>query len=178
MNRRKCGICIFDVHRASYVKHLRSKKHLQNEKLLKLIIPEWFFQEPIQNTMKKIYNPKSLKQIARDNFKLDDKQLKKELAKKMINPYYFTDKALKVGFKINLDTQYINHASSKLIITPIFSEHGIEVRYNNKIMKEFSVIYSRLLNQGMFKFQTVDSARFDKQDEDDQVFDEQNYFLI
>ena len=26
MNSRKCEICKIDVHRASYVKHLRSKK--------------------------------------------------------------------------------------------------------------------------------------------------------
>ena len=32
-------------------------------------------------------NLKPLREIARVNFKLDDKQLKKELAKKVINPY-------------------------------------------------------------------------------------------
>ena len=56
-----------------------------------MIIPEWLFREPIENKIKKIYNPKSLKQIARNNNRLDDKQLNKELAKKMINPYYFSD---------------------------------------------------------------------------------------
>ena len=66
-----------------------------------MIIPEWLFQKPIENKFKKIYKPKSLKQIARDIIKLDNKQLNKELAKKMINPYYFTDRALKVGFKTN-----------------------------------------------------------------------------
>ena len=30
-----------------------------------------------------------MKQKARDNIKLDDKELEKELAKKMINPYLF-----------------------------------------------------------------------------------------
>ena len=30
MNSRKCDVCNIDVHRASYVKHLRSKKHLEN----------------------------------------------------------------------------------------------------------------------------------------------------
>ena len=38
--------------------------------------------------------------------KLVDKQLNKELAKKMRNPYYFTDGNLKVGFKINLVTHH------------------------------------------------------------------------
>ena len=136
MNSRRCEICNVDVHRASYMKHLRSKKHLENMKQNEMIIPEWLFQEPIENKIKKIYNPKSLKQLARNNIKLDDKQLNKELAKKMINPYYFTDRNLKVGFKINLDSHNINHANSKITITPNFKEFGIEVRYINKIMKE------------------------------------------
>ena len=47
-----------------------------------MVIPEWLFQEPIENQIKKIYIPKSLKQIARDKIRLDDMQLNKELAKK------------------------------------------------------------------------------------------------
>ena len=87
MNSRKCEICNVDVHRASYVKHLRSKKkHLEIIKQNEMIIPEWLFQEPIENKIKKIYNPKPLTQIARDNIKLDDKQLNKELARKIHNP--------------------------------------------------------------------------------------------
>ena len=58
-------------------------------------------------------NPKSLKRMARDNIKLDDKQLNKELAKQMPNPYFFTDKNLKVRFEINLDIHHINHANRK-----------------------------------------------------------------
>ena len=50
--------------------------------------------------------------------KLDDKQLNEELAKKMLNPYYFTDRHLNVGFKINLGSHHINHANSKLTIIP------------------------------------------------------------
>ena len=65
MNSRKCEICNVDVHRASYMKHLRSKKHLENE----MIIPDWLFQELVENKIKKIYNPKSLKQLARKNIK-------------------------------------------------------------------------------------------------------------
>ena len=75
MNGRKCDVSNIDVHRASYAKHLRSKKHLENEKLIELIIPEWLFQEPVENKINKIYNPKSLKQRARDDIKLDDKHL-------------------------------------------------------------------------------------------------------
>ena len=177
MNSRKCDICNVDVHRASYIKHLRSKKHIENMKQNEMIIPEWLFQEPVENKNTKIYNPKSLKQIARNNIKLDDKQLNKELAKKMINPYYFTDRNLKVGFKINLDSHHIIHANSKLTIIPYHPEFGIEVRYINKIIKELAVIYARLINQYKFKYQTVFSARFDKQDEDNQVLDEIELFI-
>ena len=177
MNSRRCDICNVDVHRASYMKHLGSKKHLENMKQNEMIIPDWLFREPVENKINKIYNPKSLKQLARNNIKLDDKQLNKELAKKMINPYYFTDRNLQVGFKINLDSHHINHANSKLTITPNFKEFGIEVRYINKIMKEIAIIYARLINQYKFKYQTVFSARFDKQNEDNQVLDETELFI-
>ena len=57
----------------------------------------------------------------------------------MISPHYFTDRNLKVGFKINLDTHDINHANSKRTITPTYPEFGIHIRYINKIIKELSV---------------------------------------
>ena len=142
-----------------------------------MIIPDWLFQEPVENKIKKIYNPKSLQQLSRDNIKLDHKQLNKELTKKMINPYYFTDRNLQVGFNINLDSHHINHLNSKITITPNFEEFGTEVRYINKIIKEMSVIYARLINQYKFKYQTVFSARFDKQDEDGQLLDETELFI-
>ena len=93
---------------------------------------------------KNIYNPKSITQVAREKIKLDDKQLNEELARKMINPYYFTGRNLKVGFNITLESHHVNHANSKLTITPNYPELGIEVRYVNKIMKELSVFYARL----------------------------------
>ena len=124
-----------------------------------------------------IYNPKPLKQLARNNIKLDDKRLNKELAKKMINPYYFTDRNLKVGFNFNLDSHNLHHTNSKLTITPYHPEFGIEVRYIKKIMKDLAVIYARLMNQYKFKYQTVFSARFDKQDEDAQLLDETELFI-
>ena len=99
MNSLKGEICNVDVHRASSVKHLRSRKHLENRKEKEMIIPEWLFQEPFEHKINKINNPKPLKQIARNNIRLDDKQLNTEIAKSMIIPYYFIDRKLKVGFK-------------------------------------------------------------------------------
>ena len=132
-----------------------------------MIIPEWFFKEektPIKNKIKKIYNPKTLKQLAREKLKFDDK----EVAKMMNNPYYFIDENLKKGFKINLGSHNISHAKSVLTITPKFPEFGIEFRYINKIVKEFSVIYARLINQYKFKFHTLFSASFYKINGEDQ----------
>ena len=44
-NSRTCEICHVNVHRASDVKQLRSKKHLENIKQNELNIPEWLFKE-------------------------------------------------------------------------------------------------------------------------------------
>ena len=93
----------------------------------------------------------------------------------MINPFYFTDRAIQVGFNITLESFLINHANSKIFIKPNYPEYGIEVRYINKIIKKLSVIYARLINKCKFKYQTVFSARFDKQD--NQVLDETELFI-
>ena len=53
MNSRTCELCNIDVHRASYVKQLISKKHLENVKQNGMIIPEWLFQEPNEIKNKK-----------------------------------------------------------------------------------------------------------------------------
>ena len=177
MNSRKCDVFIIDVQRECYQKHLRSKKHIENKKQNEMIIPKWLFQEPIQNKIKKLRNSRSLKQIARENITLDDKQLNKELAKKMLNPYYFADRNLKTGFKINLKSLHINNAISKLTIQPNYSEFSIETRYIDKILKQMATIYTRLINQYKIRYQTVFSARFDKQDENIQVLDETELFI-
>ena len=77
-----------------------------------------------------------------------------------------------------MDSHHINHANAELTITQSFPEFGIEVRYINKIMTEISVIYARIIDQFKFKYQTVFSARFDKQDEDGQLVDETELFII
>ena len=165
-NSRTCDVCNVNVHRASLAKHLRSKKHLENVEKNEMIIPDWFFKEektPVKKKIQKVYNPKTLIQLAREKFELDDK----ELAKIMINPYYFIDKNLKIGFKINLESHNFSHAISILTILPKYAEYGIEFRYINKIVKELSVIYARLINQNKFKYHTLFSASFYKINEED-----------
>ena len=166
-NSRTCEVCNVNVHRASFVKRLRSKKHLENIEQNEMIIPDWLFKEersPIKKKIQKVYNPKSLKEIPREKNKLDDK----ELAKMMINPYYFNDENLKNGFKINLESHNFSHANSILTITPKFPEFGIEYRYINEIINELSVIYARLINQYIFNYHTLFSASFYKINEEDQ----------
>ena len=95
----------------------------------------------------------------------------------MINPYQFTDKNLDVGFNITLESQHISYAISKVTITPNYTAFGIEVRYIMKIIKELYVIYARIINQYKFRKQTVFSATFDKQDENNQVLDKAELFI-
>ena len=119
-----------------------------------------------------MYNPKTIKQIAREYFKTNDKEIEKELAKKMINPYYFIDRIIKIGFNINLESHNNNHAASILTSAPNFPEFGIDSQYIFRIMKEMATIYARLKNQHKFKYHTLFSASFCKINEKDQRSDE------
>ena len=104
-NSRTCDICNVIVHRASMQKHLRSKKRLENLIQIGMIIPERLFKEersPIKREIQKVCNLETLKQVARQKIKTNDKEVHKEIAKKMNNPSYFIDENLKIGFKINL----------------------------------------------------------------------------
>ena len=85
-NSRICEICIVYVPRVSFVKHLKSIKHSENIIQSEMITPEWLFKEeqaPIKKQIRKVYNPKTLKQITRENIEINDEELDKQLAKKM-----------------------------------------------------------------------------------------------
>ena len=134
----------------------------QNE----LIIPDWLFKEersPITKKIQMVYNPKTFKHLAREKIKLKDR----ELAKMMINPYYFIDENLKNGFKLYLESHNISHANSILNITPNFPDFAIEFRYIKKITKKLSVIYAGLINQYKLKYYTLFLASFYKINEED-----------
>ena len=94
----------------------------------------------------------------------------------MTNLFYFTDRNLKSGFNITLESHHNNQANSMLIIKPNYPEFGIEVRYINNIIEELYVIYARLINHYKFNYQTFFSARFDEQDKDNQLLDETEIF--
>ena len=120
-----------------------------------------------------IFNPKTLKQLEREKIKTDDK----ELAKKMINPSSLFHDNLKIGFKINLESDNINHAISILTITPTYPEFEIEFRFIIKIIKKLCVLYARLINQYNFKNRTLFSATFYKIIEEDQRNNETDLFI-
>ena len=76
-NSRTCEICNVNVHRASMQKHLRIKKDLKNLKQNEMNIPEGLFkqkQTPIKRKIQKVYNPKTLKLLAREKIIVDDKE--------------------------------------------------------------------------------------------------------
>ena len=92
-----------------------------------------------------------------------------KLAKKLLNPFYFTDRLLHIGFNKYLDSDYKIHTNSKLTIKANYSQIGIEATYVNKIMREMAISYPRPKTYCIIKYQTVCSAKFDKQDQGNQV---------
>ena len=156
---------------------MRSIKHLENQS----IIPSNFFNENPSSSSKlntKKYNPSKLSDLARDKIKLNDRELNKEIARKMLNPYYFKNKNLYNFLKINLDSHHVNHLNSKITISSTTEYNDIDMDLINNLVKEMSVIYARLINQYKFKYQCVFLARFDKQDEEfGEVLDETELFI-
>ena len=90
----------------------------------------------------------------------------------MINPCHLTDRKLKTGFKINLESHNIRHAKSILSNEHNFLEFGIQFRNINQILKKMATFYDRLLNQIKFSYRTFSSASFYKINEEDEKSDE------
>ena len=67
-SNHRCEFCNTDVHRTSFVKHLKSKKPSEIETQGEMIISEWFFKEPVENQNKEMYKTKPFKQKVRKNF--------------------------------------------------------------------------------------------------------------
>ena len=153
---------------------MRNKNQIENVTQDEIIIPECLFKKSKQ---KKVYNLETKEQIARENIKMNDKELDEELSRKIVTPHYSTDENSKIGFKIELDNHNIIHANSVLSITSIYPDFGIEKSYNNKILEETSTIYARLKNQYKVKYHILFSANFYKINEDDQKSDEIDLFL-
>ena len=94
----------------------------------------------------------------------------------MTNPYYFTERPIQFGKNFTVESHHINHNNSKTTIKPTYKDLGVETRYNNKLLKENTTIYARLINQYIIKNQTLYPASFDEEDEDKQLLDETDLF--
>ena len=99
----------------------------------------------------------------------------KNLAEKILNPNCCTDRALQVGYNNTIGSLQNNRANSASTIAPNYPES--EIRCVNTILRKIAAIYATLFNQFKFICQTVFSARFDKQDEDGQILDENELFF-
>ena len=99
-----------------------------------MIIPHNFFDENQPSTSRqnsnRIYNFPRLSELARNKIKRDDKQLNKDLAKRMLNQYYFTRRESNHYYEIKLDSDHINHFSSKLTILSKIKNHEYSIIYN------------------------------------------------
>ena len=67
---------------------------------------------------KKTSNPNSLKELSRERNKIDNEKLNQNIAKKLDNQYYFTDRKLNTAFNNNLVSHHIFFLKSKLADTP------------------------------------------------------------
>ena len=95
--------------------------------------------------------------------------------KKRLFPYSFTNSILEKAFNNNLDSHHLNNIYSKVTITP----KGLKIEKNcvNNKVKEIANIYARIMNRNIFIYQTVCLARFDEQDENGQILEENELYF-
>ena len=147
-NGVRCDFCKIDIHRASYCRHIKSKKHFENMSKNKVIVPR--------------KNP--MKRVVKEVFKVSDTKVE--------NQYYFTDRKLKIAYDINIDNHHDKHANSMITITSKFNNIGIDISHINKLMEEISHIYAKLINQYKFKYQSTFLVLFNKYGEDNEITSE------
>ena len=116
-NTTRCEDCNIDVHRASYSRHLKTKKHLEKK------------------------NIKPKKVIDKDNIKETNKNKNNKIE------YKFTDEILNIAYDITVDRHVKKDLNSQITILSKFGNTGKEMYYINKIFKEMSHIYAKFINQ-------------------------------
>ena len=104
--------------------------------------------------MKQFDCPESLNQLMKNYIESNRK------IEQMIKNSDDNQKGLRLELKIDKDSPCLT-----FVITPYESVNEVEVFYINHIIKQLSNIYARLINQYKFKYQTVFSVVFDKQNE-------------
>ena len=138
-NMKRCEDCDIDVHRASYSRHLKTKKHLE----------------------KKGIKPKKI--IDKDDVKVSSIKRNNKIE------YKFTDDILNKIYDITIDRHHKKDLNSQITITSKFDYTGIEMYYIDKIFKEMAHIYAKFLNQYKFKYQLSFMLLFYKFEEDGDI---------
>ena len=138
-NIKRCVDCNIDIHRASYSRHLKSKKHLD----------------------KKEIKPKKI--IDKGDIKVTNNKRNDKIE------YKFTDKILNKIYDITIDRHNKKDLNSQITITSKFDNTGIEMYFIDKIFKEMAHIYAKFINQYKFKYQLSFMLLFYKFEEDGDI---------
>ena len=138
-NMKRCEDCSIDVHRASYSRHLKTKKHLE----------------------KKEIKPKKI--IDKDDVKVSSIKRNNKIE------YKFTDDILNKIYDITIDRHHKKDLNSQITITSKFDYTGIEMYYIDEIFKEMAHIYAKFINQYKFKYQLSFMLLFYKFEEDGDI---------
>ena len=149
---KKCEVCNKDIHKSLFAKHLKSKVHAENEK----IIPHQFFDELIQPRQQPRTVP-TLRKLARAKVYLSEK----EIGERMVNPHYFS-RRYEHQYEVNFDRHHPNSLNSKITIKSK-NNFPIDLFDQNIIFKEMAKIYGRLIKHFKFKHQVVFFTIFDKE---------------
>ena len=122
-NTIRCVDCNIDIHRASYSRHLKTKRHLEKNDI------------------------KPKKVINKGNKKETNKNKNNKIE------YKFTDNILDTAYDITVNRHHKKDLNSQITITSKFDNlFGIEMYYINDIFKEMAHIYARFINQYKFKY--------------------------
>ena len=141
-NMKRCVDCGIEIHRASYSRHLKSKKHLD----------------------KKEIKPKKI--IDKDDKKVSNIKRNDKIE------YKFTDDILDKIYDITIDRHNKKDLNSQITITSKFNNTGVEMYFIDKIFKEMAHIYAKFINQYKFKYQLSFMLLFYKSEEDGDVIRE------
>ena len=142
-NMKRCEDCNIDVHRVSYSRHLKTKRHLEKKEIEPRKIID-------KDNIKETNKNKNIKR----NGKIEDK---------------FTDNILNIAYDITVDSHHKKNLNSQITITSKFDTFGIEMYYIDKIFKEMSHIYAKFINQYKFKYQLSFMLLFYKLEEDGDI---------
>ena len=140
-NMKRCEDCNIDVHRASYSRHLKTKRHLEKKEI-----------KP-----KKIIDKDDVKEtntIIKRNDKIE---------------YKFTDNIISTAYDFTFDKHHKKNLNSQITTTSKFDNTGIEMNFVDEIFKEMSHIYAKFINQYKFKYQLSFMLLFYKFEEDGDI---------